>query len=65
MRNKTVIGHLRFENYHLETTGFMSVVIQFQPKTQTQPSGARSAPQSHRPLITLKLNNHRHEVGGF
>ena len=39
MRNKTVIGHLRFENYHLETTGFRSVVIQFQPKTQTQPSG--------------------------
>jgi len=31
----------------LETTDFMSVVIQFQPKTQKQPSGGLRAIQSH------------------
>jgi len=50
----------------LDTTDFMSVDFQFQPTPTADTKAARGA---RRTVIgarcRLKLNHHRHEVGGF
>ncbi len=50
---------------HSDTTDFMSVVIQFQPKTFTTPPLARFARKVESVIIRLKLMYHRREVGRF